>query len=467
MFQPNERSSSSTNKMANIVRQSSFRHVWGDPWKAKWEDLRPATKVSESSGVKANSQFVAIPWGTGGGGNICLLDWKQQGRMPPSIPVISGHQGGVLDFEFNPFDENMIASVSEDCHFRIFQIPDGGLKENLKQSVCEIPHPKKVSLLHHNPAANGIVATGAYDHVVRILNTETQDAVLEVPFTDLLQHIRWNHDGDLLTVCCKDKFVHIIDPRVKKGVVALTRAHEGVKSMKTLWLDGHNHRTDRVLTTGFSSMAERQVCVWDLRNFTAEPAGSEPLHLLPLDQGTGALFPFYDADTRMLYLAGKGDGNVKYFEMVEEAPFFHYVSDYRSTTPQKGFDFLPKYAVDTAKKEIMRGVKCESGAVQAISFVVPRKSEAFQSDLYPDTLAPIASLTADEWEGGAKKPRTRMSMNRESRTDGSGVFASASNGSAAAKPKGIREYKEELAQAHARIAELETENRALKAKLGM
>eukprot|EP00392_Amoebophrya_sp_AT5.2_P003774 g3779.t1 len=419
--------------MANIVRQSSFRHVWGDPWKTKWEDLRPATKVSESSGVKANSQFVAIPWGTGGGGNICLLDWNKQGRMPPSIPVVSGHQGGVLDFEFSPFNENLLASASEDCFFRIFQIPEGGLKENLKESVCEIQHPKK-------------------------------DAVVEIPFTDLLQHVRWSAEGDLLTVCCKDKFVHIIDPRVKKGVVALNRAHEGVKSMKTLWLDGENHRTDRILTTGFSGMAERQVSVWDLRKFSGhDPDNSEPLLLMPLDQGTGALFPTYDSDTRMLYLAGKGDGNVKYFEMVEDAPFFHYVSDYRSTTPQKGFDFIPKYAVDTKKKEIMRGVKCESNCVQAISFVVPRKSEAFQSDLYPDTWAPVAALSADEWEAGGKKARTRISMNRD---EGSSIFGCVAS-METEKPKGLREYKEELRLAHARISELEAENQMLKAKLGM
>ncbi|CAD7925417.1 unnamed protein product [Amoebophrya sp. A25] len=454
--------------MTSIVRQSSFRHVWGDPWKSKWEDLRPATKVSESSGVKANSQFVAIPWGTGGGGNICLLDWTKTGRMPPSLPVVSGHQGGILDFEFSPFDENLIASASEDCFFRLFRIPQGGLKENLKESVCEIQHPKKVSLLNHNPVAASIVATGAYDHVVRILNVETQDSIAEVQFSDLLQHIRWNAEGSLLTVCCKDKFIHVVDPRVKKGVVALNKAHEGVKSMKTVWLDGPNHRSDRILTTGFSGMAERQVAIWDLRNFTADPSGGEPLHRLPLDQGTGALFPFYDADTRMLYIAGKGDGNVKYFEIVEEPPFFHYITDFRSTTPQKGFDFLPKYAVDVGKKEIMRGVKCESNAVQAISFQVPRKSEAFQSDLYPDTFAPVAALSADEWEAGVSKQRQRISMNRSEAGSVTGdMLMQMQAATATPKIKSVREYKEELGAAYTRIQELEAENAALKAQLGI
>lgn len=32
---------------------------------------------------------------------------------------------------------------------------------------------------------------------------------------------------------------------------------------------------------------------------------SEPLHAEDLDGSAGVLFPFYDADTNMLYLAGK------------------------------------------------------------------------------------------------------------------------------------------------------------------
>ena len=36
-----------------------------------------------------------------------------------------------------------------------------------------------------------------------------------------------------------------------------------------------------------------------------------------------------------------------------------------------------------------------------IPFTVPRKSELFQEDLYPDTQADIPALTADEWWGGS------------------------------------------------------------------
>ena len=43
-----------------------------------------------------------------------------------------------MDLAWNPFDDNMIASSSEDCTVKIWEIPDGGLTENLTESklVC-------------------------------------------------------------------------------------------------------------------------------------------------------------------------------------------------------------------------------------------------------------------------------------------------------------------------------------------
>ena len=39
-------------------------------------------------------------------------------------------------------------------------------------------------------------------------------------------------------------------------------------------------------------------------------------------------------------------------------------------------------------------------SLQAIPFVVTGKSELFQEDLYPDTLADVPAITAEEWWSG-------------------------------------------------------------------
>ena len=50
-----------------IVRQSNFRHVFGDPHKEVFNDIRLSTKASEGTGIKGNSKWIAVPWGSGGG----------------------------------------------------------------------------------------------------------------------------------------------------------------------------------------------------------------------------------------------------------------------------------------------------------------------------------------------------------------------------------------------------------------
>lgn len=58
---------------------------------------------------------------------------------------------------------------------------------------------------------------------------------------------------------------------------------------------------DRVATTGFSRMSDRQLGLWDIKN-PKEPLGGFQI----LDSISGVCMPFWDDGTNMLYLAGKG-----------------------------------------------------------------------------------------------------------------------------------------------------------------
>jgi len=40
------------------------------------------------------------------------------------------------------------------------------------------------------------------------------------------------------------------------------------------------------------------------------------------------MLPFFDADTNMLYLAGKGDTNIRYFEIDDEPPYQYFVNQF-------------------------------------------------------------------------------------------------------------------------------------------
>lgn len=158
-------------------------------------------------------------------------------------------------------------------------------------------------------------------------------------------------------------------------------------------------------------MSERQ---YSLRS---EANLKEPIILETLDTSNGVLFPFYDPDVNLIYLCAKGDSNIRYFEITDEAPFVHYISTYQSTEPQRGMGWMPKRGCDILNCEIARFYKLHSrGMVEVLQFTVPRKvcprparpilshfslqSELFQEDIYPDTAGDVPALTAEEWAAG-------------------------------------------------------------------
>lgn len=448
-----------------VVRDSKFRHVHGDAIKEKYEDLRLSTKATESTGIRGNSKFFSFAWESGGGGALAVIPLAKTGRIPRDLPLITGHSGPILDFDFNPFDENSLISASEDLTLKLWNIPDEGLKAHLKEPVATLQgHGKKVSFCLYHPTAANIVASSSLDMTVKVWDASVQEEAFNATIPDQALSMKWNYSGSLIAVTCKDKKLRIIDPRAN-STASEVKIHDGSKASKVEWLGSPSSTDDcnKLVTTGFSQQAERQLGVWDIRKFSAVGGPDvEPLNMLVLDQGTGALFPFFDPGTQMLYLAGKGDGNVRYFEVTGEDPFVHYISAYSSTVPQKAFDFLPKRCVDVGSHEIMRGLKLENTAMQPLTFRVPRKSEAFQDDLFPDCPAGVPAMTGDEWLSGAE---TRAPVLRSMRPGDESPTGSAAPKSPTMGVLTVKDLKKQLAEAQVRIVALESENELLKAEL--
>lgn len=172
--------------------------------------------------------------------------------------------------------------------------------------------------------------------------------------------------------------------------------HAGTKASKVVFLGS----SGRLLTTGFSRHSDRQYSVWSQHDL------SSPLTCETIDSSSGIVFPFYDHDTNMVYLAGKvggdsyfivlfiprqyshpltrrlivqGDGNIRYYEVVNEAPWVHYLSQFISGNPQRGLGIMPKRGVNTSTCEVFRFFKLHAtrGMCEPISMIVPRKVSFF------------------------------------------------------------------------------------------
>jgi coronin-1B/1C/6 len=378
---------------SRFVRSSKYRHVFGTAAKKEliFDGIKPSKSAWDSNKVTANTKYIGVIWDAGGGGAFCVLNQNKPGKLGPNLPLIVGHSADVLDIDFNPFNESLIASASEDGYAKIWQIPEGGLTANVSTPVQSLSgHKRKVGTVNFSPVANNVLATSSTDFSVKIWDIEAGDAKIDVSgHSDIIQSLAWNYDGTLIATAAKDRKVRSVDPR-SNHIVAEVEAHAGVKGMRVLWLG----KSNRLFTTGFSKTSERQYSLWEPRNF------SKALTTVNIDTASGIIMPFYDNDTQVLFLAGKGDGNIRYYELVDEDPYLYFLSEYKSSTPQRGMGAIPKLGVDVSTCEIAKLLKLGATSVEPISFQVPRKSDIFQDDLYPDTFGTDPALSANEWFSG-------------------------------------------------------------------
>lgn len=433
---------------SRVVRSSKYRHVFGNPAKKEqqYDGIKVTRSAWDSNKITANSQFISVIWDAGGGGAFCTFNVKAPGKLA-NIPLFAGHSAEVLDIEFNPFNDHLVASASEDGYVKIWQIPPGGLKETTTSAVQSLSgHKRKVGTINFNPVANNVLASTSTDLTVKVWDAEKGDAINDIPgHTDIIQSAAWNWAGTQLATGCKDKKVRILDPRANR-VAQEVEAHQGAKGMRVTYLGSK----DKLFSFGFSKNTERQYSIWDPRSLTT------PVSQANIDTASGILMPFYDNDTNVLFLAGKGDGNIRYYEIVDEAPYIYFLSEYKSATPQRGACAVPKTALDVGQCEIVRLLKLTGTSVEPISFLVPRKSDVFQDDIFPPTASNEPALEARDWFGGKNGTLKTISLEKgfvaPTKTAEFKPVVKESDG-----PKSENELRSEFDKQKNRIAYLEAE----------
>ncbi|XP_052895224.1 coronin-1C-like isoform X2 [Anopheles moucheti] len=384
------------------VRPSKFRHVYGLPTRKEccYTDISVVRSGNDGNFCAVNPTFLAIVADT----TFVVIPIATTGRIDFQCCKVIGHAGQILDLKWNPFDDHTIASASDDCTIKIWNIPEGGLANNLTSYVTElVGHKRKVLHIEWHPTASNVLLSAGFDHQVCVWDTgNTERPLLNVIdcHVDMIYSLAINRDGSMIATTSKDKKLRVIEPRsgivVSEGI-----CHMGTKCSKAVFLDN-----GRILTTGFSRHSDRQYAVWDQHDLR------KPLTQEVIDSSSGIVTPYYDYDTRMVYLAGKGDGNIRYYEVVDEPPYVHYLNQFLSGQPQKALGFMPKRGLNVHQCEVFRFYKLHAAGniCEPISMIVPRKSTLFQSDLYPDTLANVPAIGAKEWFQGRNISPVLMSM---------------------------------------------------------
>ncbi|XP_043088537.1 coronin-2B isoform X1 [Puntigrus tetrazona] len=339
-----------------------------------YHGLSITRSVQDNQFCAVNPRFIAVVTECTGGGAFIVISVRHTGRVNPLQPRVCGHSAPVLDVKWDPFNDLRIASCSEDCTVKVWDIPPNGLKDDLMVPSKDLSaHSRRVSIIEWHPTARDLLLSSAYDCSVLVWRLDSEVPVCVInSHSELVLCLSFNADGSLLATACRDNKIRIIEPRTGRVLQeALCRSHK-VSRILFLW------DLKMLLSTGSSCWNQRQFVLWDVEDL------SEPLLEEDLDGGFGVIFPFYDADTHMLYLAGKGDGNIRYYTVSAVKPYVHFLSEQRSPCPQRGLGVMPKRGLNTSACEIFRFYRLVTvrDLLEPLSFCVPAGTSADVSETH-------------------------------------------------------------------------------------
>ncbi|XP_074741593.1 coronin-7 isoform X2 [Strix uralensis] len=402
-------SSPSQKSLQSILGPSSrFRHAQGrvlhrDTHLTNLRGLS-LTTPGECDGFCANHQHVALPL-LSAGGQIAVLELSKPGRLPDAaVPTIQ-NGSAVVDLSWDPFDPQRLAVAGEDAKIRLWRIPEGGLRETLQEPEAVLQgHTEKIYSIRFHPVASDLLVSSSYDMTVRIWELSAgREALCLRGHTDQIFSLAWSPDGKKLATVSKDGRLRLYEPRRSPQPQQEGPGPEGGRGARLVWVCGG----DYLLVSGFDSRSERRIVLYRAQ---ALPEG--PLSVLGLDVAPSTLLPFYDEDTSVVFLTGKGDTRVFLYEVTPEPPYFLECNSFTSNEPHKGFVFLPKTACEVREVEFARALRLGQSTLEPVAFHVPRvKKEYFQDDIYPPTrIWWEPALVGSAWLAGEDGQQHRTSL---------------------------------------------------------
>ncbi|POV95096.1 hypothetical protein PSTT_16466, partial [Puccinia striiformis] len=394
-----------------------------------FDNIKVSASAWDTNLAAANQKFLSVNYQASGGGAFLVVPLTHTGKLPDVYPLCRAHTAPVLDTSFSPFSDTLIASSGEDGKIVLTHIDEDRLTAALRIEKPEVNdlepvlrlsgHVRKAGHVKWHPAAENVLASSSLE--VKIWDVEKAACVVEfAQQPDMVGSMCFDWTGNLLATTCKDKKLRIYDTRSGE-LTSIADSHTGIKGSRVEWMG----RLDRICTTGFSKFSDRQVFVWNSGDITRGP-----IKQLTIDTSSGTLMPFW-SDNDILFLAGKGDGNVRYYEYEADE-----LTEYKSSEPQRGMCWLPRRALNTQDCEIARAYKVTNNLVEPISFIVPRKSDSFQADIYPPALSGKPAMSSSDFFAGKMADPILVSLDNLCETAAppikSTLYASTPGGSTSA-----------------------------------
>ncbi|KAG2389458.1 hypothetical protein C9374_014018 [Naegleria lovaniensis] len=415
-----------SNQTSSLVRSSKFRHLNGHeyPKSERHENINVGYGQKLSNTLKTNGSLYVLPYNSIGGSVLAYKRVDDYGRWDEKIQnygMIKAHKGKLSDFDLSPFkDRNDLLTVSNSDHtIRLWKLNAESNYKILEDCDLELNDPSVTSsnmsiiskVVFHPYIEKSVVSVqGDYIYLwdlekrkiqYSVMNGKVSTASLNNTSPIIVESLSWNDNGQCMICGTSDRFIRVYDLREMTSIssssysstsssstsssmsttttspIFSVEAHASMKPFQTLY----NHGTHYVTSVGFSKSGTRELALYDMRK------DLKCLQRVPIDNGASVLTPFYDMDIKLLYVAGRGDVNIRFYEL--EGGTLHYLNDYKCSSASASMDWIPKWKLSVNDFELARFLRLTNDkTIETLSMRVSRKSnieQYFQEDIFPDT----------------------------------------------------------------------------------
>ncbi|KJH45880.1 WD domain, G-beta repeat protein [Dictyocaulus viviparus] len=393
---------------------SKFRHVELKSNSALFTNLRNVnTQLPlETNGACVSGKFIAVPL-RGPAGIVGIYDISKPGKLPDGVMDGIFNKALVTDLHWNPFNDEELA-ISTDVgivNFWRLRVDDGPRNEMQPEKVMNVGREKILCFQFH-PMASDLLALALSNNSIEIWESNTLSRrVRIVTHSAAVMALAWSSDGHRLVSVGKDLMLNVHQPQL---------GDECLIAQKKVLERGHSGRLfyacdDRLIViVGMTRNSSRQVQLLDSSSL-------EEIYTQQIDSGTQPLIPFYDYDSSVVFLSGKGSRIINMYEICYDFPYLLPLSPYIARSIGQAIAFHNKKMCDVMAVEFQRAWRISEKTIEQLVFRVPRvKKDLFQSDLFPDALVtwrPV--MTAEEWLSGSMKTPQFESL----KPDGVGILA--------------------------------------------
>ena len=333
--------------------------------------------------IAVNEKFLAMSWINKG--QIIIVNSLEPKQIQSNSPYLQRNNSEILDLEFSPFNNNILASGNSDNSVLLWNIPKEGITKNITDSNSIYnKHANKVNFINFNPVASDVICSSTNDGEIHIWSVEKRNNFIEFK-TDSPTIVSWNQNGNLIGATTKNNNINIFDPR-NKTISFKKKISDSFRKSKFVFNDDNLFTTISWLKDGDYKF----LYLWDIRKLDKE------VDSIIIDTSANICTPFVDRELKLIYTVGKDESKIRMFDYSEQK--FKKLSTFNSKISSAYSVFFNRKCLDNKKIEIGRFARYskDNNSIYYASFMINNEKE-FSEHLLSKNHFENSLINFDDW----------------------------------------------------------------------